>query len=411
MAETTSLPADADHDILRPDRVADPFPYFAHMRDNDPVHWNPQYRAWFAYRHADVIKALRDPALSSDRVRPIYESKLSAQEQAERKPTFDILGDWMVFLDPPEHTRLRKLVLPAFSAGSVERMRPRVESVVKSTVDALADRSRFDLVTDFAYPIPAVVIAELMGVPPADRDLFKAWSDQILVLVFGAAGNAERRSEAQRGLVELADYLRGLVARFRADPGDNLISRMLNSTETDPPLTDDELVATCVLLVFGGHETTTNLIANGFRSLCRNPGQLARLRAEPDLMRKAVEELLRYDGPSKMEVRRVAADTELGGRTLRPGEQVYLVQASANRDADAFERADELILDRTPNRHVSFGFGIHHCIGNFLARLEASVALGTLIRNVPELELDPDVPESWHATLISRGMHHLGVRR
>lgn len=392
-----------DHDILRPDRVEDPYGYFAHMRANDPVHWNEHYRAWFVYRYDDVMSALRNPALSSDRVRPIFETKLSAQQQRERKPTFDILGNWMVFMDPPEHTRLRKMVMPAFAPKAVAAMRPRVEEVVRQTLDEVAGRTELDLVTDVAYPIPAVVIAELMGVPSRDRDLFKQWSDQILILIFGAQGVAGRRAEAQRGLTDLRDYLRGLIDRFRREPSDNLISALINA-EGDDPLTDDEIVSTCVLLVFGGHETTTNLIANGTRVLLEHPDQLARVRADRTLIKPAIEELLRFDGPSKMEMRRVIEPVKLGGQVLRPDDQVYLVQGSANRDDRIFDAPDTVDITRTPNRHVGFGFGLHHCLGNFLARLEASVAIEAIIDRMPGVTASGSEPTHWHPTLISRGM-------
>jgi cytochrome P450 len=401
--------ASVDDDILRPDRLADPYPYFAAVLADEPVRWNERYRAWFVHKHADVLWALRDPSFSSDRVRPVYEQRLSEAQRAERAPTFDVLGHWMVFMDPPRHTRIRKLVMPAFSPKAVASWRPRVEQVVAETVAGLAGVGEFDLVRDLAYPIPAVVIAELLGVPVEDRDRFKHWSDDILVLVFGAEGEGHRE-RAQRGLVELTGYLRELIARYRAEPGDNLISRLVRSTAADPPLTEDELVATCALLVFGGHETTTNLIANGIRALLEHPAQLALLREDPARIGTAVEELLRFDGPSRMEVRRLVADVELRGRTMRAGDTVYLVQSAANRDPEVFDRPDTLDILREPNRHVGFGFGLHHCLGNFLARLEATVAIGAVVREMPTLAAGPTAP-TFHPTLISRGMSTFPVTR
>ena len=399
---------DAD-DILREDRLADPYPFFSALREAEPVRWNERHRAWFVHRYDDLVWALRHPGFSSDRIRPVWEHGLSEEQRAMRKPTFDILLDWMVFLDPPEHTRLRKLAMPAFSSASVNAMEPAVRGVVEGAIDAVADRDSFDLVTDLAYPIPASVIAELMGVPAEDRDLFKSWSDDILVLVFGAEGNRDRHQRAQQGLVELTDYLRGLVRRYRVAPGDNVITQLLASRELDPPLTEDEIVSTCALLIFGGHETTTNLIANGARVLMAHPEQLSALRANPGLVKSAVEELLRYDGPSKMEMRRMVDDVELRGHTLRRGDAVYLVQAAANRDPDAFDRPDTLELERKPNRHVGFGHGVHHCLGSFLARLEGSLALEALVRRLPGLV--PGGDPAWHATLISRGMTTFPVRK
>lgn len=398
-----------DDDILAGDRLADPYPYFATMLEHDPVHWNAKYRAWFLHRHEDVQWALRHPAFSSDRVRPVYERHLSPEQRHQRQPSFDVLQHWMVFLDPPEHTRLRKLVMPAFSPKAVARLQPRVEQVVRETLATLGDRDRFDFVRDFAYPIPAIVIAEMLGVPACDRDRFKMWSDDILTLVFGAEGDAGRRDRAQRGLVELTDYLRALITEIRRAPRDDLISGLVTVHEVDPPLSDQEIISTCALLVFGGHETTTNLLANGVRQLLLHPDQWRLLRDEPNRIGTAVEELLRYDGPSRLEARMLVEDVELRGKTLRAGQSVFLVQSAANRDPDVFEHPHGLDITRQKNPHVGFGFGVHHCLGNFLARLEAKVTIPAVIAQLPDLALDG--AEEWHPTMMSRGMKSMPVRR
>ena len=219
----------------------------------------------------------------------------------------------MVFNDPPQHTRLRRLVSYAFTPRAVERLRPRVESLVDELIDGLLPVGEADLIRDFAYPIPAVIIAEMLGAPPEDRDRFKEWSDDIMTLVFGAEGVPGRREHAQDGLLQLAEYLNDLVRKFRADPADNLISALAHARENDDSLTDEEIVSTCTLLLFGGHETTTNLIGNGTRSLLLHPDQLHELVDDPEVLPSAIEELLRFDGPSKMEVRRAAAEIELRG--------------------------------------------------------------------------------------------------
>ncbi|WP_233520366.1 cytochrome P450 [Prauserella sp. PE36] len=404
MVETLEL-----DDMLGGERLADPYPYFAHMLAEHPVHWNERYQAWFLHRHEDVLWALRNPAFSSDRVRPVYETHLSEEKRAARAPTFEVLRHWMVFLDPPEHTRLRKLVMPAFSPKRVATWRPRVEQVVQETLAGLRDRERFDFVADFAYPIPAIVVAELIGVPAQDRDLFKKWSDDILTLVFGAQGEPGRRELAQQGLVELTGYLSDLVAKIRRDPGDDVISSLVTAHDVEPPLDDREIIATCALLVFGGHETTTNLIANGTRQLLRHPEQWNLLRDEPERITTAVEELLRFDGPSRLEQRLLAEDLELRGKTLRKGDNVFLVQSAANRDPEVFDRPHELDITRQRNNHVAFGFGVHHCLGNFLARLEAQVAIPAVLDALPDLALDG--PEEWHTTMMSRGMKRMPVRR
>lgn len=409
VAETPTAVVEPDDDMLGGERLADPYPYFAAMLEQDPVHWNEKYRAWFLHKHADVLWALRNPAFSSDRVVPVFEKHLSPEKRAARKPTLDVLRHWMVFLDPPDHTRLRKLVMPAFSPKAVARMRPRVEEVVRDTLAELDGKETFDFVRDFAYPIPAIVVAELIGVPVEDRDKFKKWSDDILTLVFGAQGQADRRELAQQGLIELTDYLRDLIARIRLDPGDDIISSLVRAGDVEPPLTDDEIVSTCALLVFGGHETTTNLIANGTRQLLLHPEQWELLRTRPDLIGQAVEELLRFDGPSRLEARLLVEDVELRGKTLRAGESVYLVQSAANRDPEVFDHPHTLDITRRKNAHVGFGFGVHHCLGNFLARLEANVAFTAVLDAMPDLALNG--PETWHPTMMSRGMRTMPVKR
>lgn len=404
----TTRTTDLDDDILTPERVIDPYPFFAELRTTDPVHWSDRYRAWFITPWADVYEALRDPRFSSDRVKPVFDTKLSDEQRAARKPTFDILQHWMVFNDPPDHTRLRKLVNRAFTPRAIELLRPRIKEVVDQQLESMREQGSMDLIGDFAFPIPAVVIAEMMGVPAAERDLFKGWSDAIMALVFGAADTPGRRESAQRGLLELAAYLHDLVGQFRRSPGPNLISDLLGSQEADDRLSDDEIVSTCTLVLFGGHETTTNLIGNGIRSLLRFPDQLDRLVADPELLAPGIEELLRFDGPSKMEVRMAMAPIEMRDQTIAAGDQVYFIQSAANRDPGEFDDPDELDLGRSPNRHCGFGFGIHYCLGAPIARVEGSIAIDALIRGLPGLRVGPE-PEVWHPTLISRGMQSFTV--
>ncbi|MGV0838249.1 cytochrome P450 [Mycolicibacterium thermoresistibile] len=394
-------------DVLSDENVTDPYPFFELMRNEHPAHYSEKYRAWFLYRHADVLAALRSPAFSSDRVMPFYRS-LPPEQQEIRKPTFDILQHWMVFLDPPNHTRLRKLVMPAFTPKAAARLRDRIQTVVDEAIDAVRDRERFDFVREFAYPVPAIVIAEMLGIPREDRDRFKEWSDHILTLVFGAKGAPDRAERAQQALVQLADYLREHIRMVRKRPADDIIGSLVRTDQADPPLSDEELIATCVLLIFGGHETTTNLLANGTRALLVND-QWHTLRDDPDRVRTAVEELLRYDGPSKMIQRRLDDDVELHGQTMQRGQQVYLVQSSANRDPRAFDHPDTLDLSRAPNAHVTFGFGLHHCLGNFLARIEGQVVFETVTRELPGLARADGGREEWVPTLISRGMHVFDV--
>lgn len=401
---------DGDDDPLSPAHLADPYPLFNYLRAHDPVHWNERYRAWFVHRHDDVIHALRHPEdFSSDRVWPVFDRKLTPAEQEARRPSYDILGEWLVFRDPPDHTRLRRLVAREFSPRSVERWRPRVEAVVADLIDDLADRKEMDVIRDFGFPIPAVVIAEMLGVPPADRDLFKAWSDDLMTVVFGARGQEDRRARAQESLLDMSAYLNDLVIGYRKRPDDNLMSGLIAAQDEDGDvLSDDEIIANCILFLFGGHETTTNLIGNGLRLLMLHPAALERLRAEPNTMKQAIEELLRYDGPSKMEIRIASRESELGGKQIRAGDMVHLVQSAANRDPEVFHDPDVLDLERDVTGHIAFGFGAHYCLGAPLARLEGSVALSALIRHLSDFEFNG--AEEWVPTMVSRGMRSFPVR-
>ncbi|HAD74617.1 MAG TPA: cytochrome P450 [Gemmatimonadetes bacterium] len=378
------------------------------MREQDPVHWNEKYRAWFIHRYDDVTDALRDSRFSSARIQPALD-RLSPEQRDERRPTYDILMDWLVFRDPPDHTRLRKLVSRAFTPRAVESWRSRANQVVDQTLRELADKSSVDLITDFAYPIPAVVIAEIMGVPPNDRDTFKEWSDSVMVLVFGARGLEDRRLKAQHGLMELASYLGDLVEFHRTHSGENIIGDLIAAQEGDDRLSDQEIVANLVLFLFGGHETTTNLIGNGVNALLGNPEQLEKYRQNPDgLTKPMVEEVLRYDGPSKMEVRTISEDLSMRGQTLRRGDMAYLVQHAANRDPGQFHNPDLFDIEREPNHHIGFGFGIHFCLGAALARLEGSIALERLLTCYPQLVPDRKDPH-WIPTMLSRGMESFPV--
>ncbi|NMO88268.1 cytochrome P450 [Actinomycetospora sp. TBRC 11914] len=397
-------------DLLEPSAVADPYPLLNRLRAESPVVWAEKQRAFLVLRHDDLTAALGDPRLSSDRVRPIYEKKLTPQQREERAPTYDLLEHWMVFNDPPNHTRLRKLVRAAFTVKAVRRLEPRVVAIVDELLDGLDDRrgDEVDLITEFSYLIPAAVIAEMMGVPRADVPRFKDWSDSVMTIVFGVAREPGVLAAAQQGLVELRDYLTDLARHYREHPAPNLVSDLAAAVDDDDRLTLDEIVATCVLLLFGGHETTTNLIGNGSRALLRHPDQRSWFLEHPDQVGAAVEELLRYDGPSKLEVRRCVETHERRGVTIPAEAQVYLVQLAANRDPEAFADPDRLDLARTDGRHVTFGHGIHYCLGAPIARLEGTIALERLHRRFPTMAEGPTDPV-WHPTLVSRGMSSFPV--
>jgi cytochrome P450 len=406
MSEISSI------DLLAPELVADPYPALARLRAESPVCWNERHGAWLVTRFDDVSAGFRDPRLSSDRVGSFLPERPAARrEDPEDDPTARILSNWMEFKDPPDHTRLRRLVQKAFTPRTVESLRPRIEEIVEELLCDLAGAGRADFVRSFAYPLPATVIAEMLGVPVQDRDLFKGWSDDILGLVFGA-GASDRHARARRGFGELEAYiderLRRARARTREQRSDDLLSALAAAEEQGDVLSRDEVIGTCVLLLFGGHETTTNLLGTSLWLLHRHPEVRERLQREPGLFPQAIEEFLRFDGPSKMMVRWPIEDLELRGRKIRRGERVFLMQNAANRDPEAFPEPDRLELARRANAHLGFGFGIHYCLGAPLARLEAQLALPALLRRFPELRVETDTPE-WNPTLLSRGLRALPI--
>src|SRR4051794_995868 len=399
-----------DDDLLTPQATADPYPLFDRLREHDPVHWSEGQRAWLLTRYDDVVAALADKALSNDRIRPVRAARQARGGSAGAADrVLELMGEWMVVTDPPAHTRLRKLAAGAFRSQRVSRMGERITALVDELLDGFTGG---DLIAGVAYPLPATVIGAMLGAPPADRDRFREWSDELALVAFGTGGSAraERHERALSGLREMDGYFRELIARRRVEPGDDMLSAMMAPADGavgGDRLTDDELSAMCALLLFAGHETTTNSIANAVLALLQRPAELARLRAEPALLAPAVEELLRFDGPIKVIIRWVVAGTEIRGRRIEPGQRVHLVLSAANRDPAKF--ADPAVVDlaRSPNPHVAFGKGIHACIGAQLARMETRIAVGRIVERLPGLGLAGD--PVWKPTVASRALERLDV--
>ena len=405
----TDITHQFEENLLCDEAVRDPHAYFRRLRELDPVHWNPRHKAWVVTRYDDVARALRSSVLTAERITPFTEAVTRAAASDDVDATFAILKEWLVFRDPPEHTRLRRLVARAFTPTVVKARMQEITETITGLVEDLRDHDAVDLIHEFAFPLPAVVIAQMLGVPPEDRNLFKEWSDQLTSLVFGAYGQEDRFESAARGMIELRDYLLGLIAHYEQHPGENLISVLLEH-EGDDGLSREELVATCTLLLFGGHETTTNLIGNGMLALLSHREQLALLKAQPELIGPAIEEILRYNGPARATVRLVKDDHEMGGRSLRAGERVFLVNLSANRDPEVFAEPDALDIQRNPGNHLGFGVGIHYCLGAPLARLEGQLAISGLLNAFPNIDLAADPATlDWHGTMLSRGLVHLPV--
>ena len=400
-------------DLGKPATNANPFPEFARLRAEDPVHWSPAMKAWIITRHADVKQvALNNRQISADRLTPFFKTNPEYQ-RGSIDSLVRYLNHWMVFRDPPDHTRLRRLFNKAFTPTSVSNLRPSIESIVAHLIDGMEAKARrgetVDYIADFAYPLPASVIMDLLGVPRADLEHVKLWSDDIALFIGTAqvAGNKYLRAES--GAKAMSDYFRTLVEARTAKPHDDMISHLVLARDDRDALTTDEIIGTCILLLFAGHETTTNLIGNGFLYSMRHREQWERLVADPSLAGSAVEEYLRYDGPSGALARVAAADLELGGKTIRKGQRLFAFMNSANRDPEAFADPDRFDIGREPNVHLTFGHGIHFCLGAPLARLEAQIAATRLAERLPDVRLSGGDPE-WHDSLILRGVKRLPLQ-
>ncbi|OLB94912.1 MAG: hypothetical protein AUH30_16620 [Candidatus Rokubacteria bacterium 13_1_40CM_68_15] len=395
------------YDPSRPDVIADPYPAFRLLQAQDPAHWSGILRGWVVTRYADVKTALHDRRLSSDRITPFV-----AHESVRGCPHVQelgrIAGRWVVFNDPPAHTRLRGLINTVFTSRAVERLRPRIHEIVDELLAQVTDRGTMDVIGDFAYRLPVIVIAEMLGVPPEGREQMKAWSDELALFIGSALGTPDKYERAARGMADMCTYFREVVGARRRQPREDLISALVDAEQQGGQLSEEELVATCVLLLFAGHETTTNLIGNGLLSLLRHPDALAALRADPSLIGPAVEELLRYDGPTQAQVRVALDDIVLHGKTIRAGDRVFVMVNAANRDPARFDEPDRLDLTRADNAHVAFGYGAHFCVGAPLARLEGQVAIAAAVRRLPGLALAPG-ELTWLPSMVFRGVRSLPV--
>jgi cytochrome P450 len=397
-----------EDDVLAPDVVRDPYGYFNALREREPVYWNDSLGAWVLTAYDDVMGAFRDPRLSADRITPYYERKLTGPNGEVHRFTYETLSRWMVFVDPPEHTRLRKLVDHAFRPKAIERMRQNVGTLVEELVDGLKQKREFDFVEDFAYPLPVLVISEMLGIPREDRDQIKHWSDAIMMLVFGALDVKDRHERARLAFTDMSAYLADILRERRKHPGVDLLSVLLAAEERGDALSEKEVIATCILLLFGGHETTTNLLANGLRALLLHD-QWNLLGEQPELMPQAIEEILRWDGPSKAMWRIAKEDVSYGDKLIPSGAKLLLVQVSANRDPRKFARADAFDITREKTQHCGFGYAVHYCIGAPIARLEGSLSFKLLYAALPGLQLASDAWE-WQPTVLNRSLKTLPVR-
>ncbi len=394
--------ADVQFNPMDPEFVADPYPMYQRLQADDPVHHSP-LGFWVLTRYADVIASLRDPRLIKEPIAAFVAARFGMQVPPG-------LGLSMLDRDPPDHTRLRGLVSKAFTPKALERLRPDIQRIVDGLLDAVDGHGEMDLIDEFAYPLPVNVICDMLGVPVKDHERFKQWGLDIArgldAIMLPPESEVAQRSMAGRRA--LAAYFRELIAQRRASPRDDMLSALIAAEEAGDKLNEDELLATCILLLVAGHETTVNLIGNGTLALLRHPAELRRLRDDPRIIGTAVEELLRFDGPVQRTARIPSEDIVIGGRTIPKGEMVMPFLGAADRDAAQFPDPQRLDLTRADNRHIAFGMGIHFCLGAPLARMEGQIAINTLLQRLPKLALATDKPE-FRQSLTLRGLQSLPV--
>jgi cytochrome P450 len=390
---------------LSPDFIRDPYPHYDRLRTIDPIHVTP-FGNFLASRHAEVSLVMRDKRFGKDYVE---RSKRRYGPQIMDEPVFRSMSHWMLQSDPPDHTRLRGLVVKAFTARRVEDMRPRIQEIVDQAIDAVIDRGRMDLIEDFAFRLPVTIICDMLGIPEDHREVFYNSSRDGGRLLDPVPLTPEEIAKANAGNMMAQMYFQQLFELRRKNPGDDLTTQLVQAEEDGNKLTNEELTANIILLFGAGHETTVNLIGNGLLALHRNPDQLALLKARPELMVGAIEEFLRFDSSVQMTGRVTLEDIEdLGGKKIPKGETVLCLLGSANRDPAVYpDRPDQLDVTRPNVKPLSFGGGIHFCLGAQLARIEAEIAIATLLRRLPDLRIDDVENPEWRSTFVLRGLKHL----
>ena len=387
-----------------------PYPVLAELRARDPVHWSPALKGWVLTRHADVQRVLKAEEMSADKITPFY-AALPSETKAKIESLMRYLGTWLPFRDPPDHTRLRLLIARAFTPKALASIKPNIEAITTLLLDRMHGRDEVDLVAEFANPLPAYVIMDMLGVPRAMLPEMKSWSDDIRLFIGTARGVPDKYERVRRGTEAMAAAFRTLVAERRVALKDDILSTLVAANEADVGrLSDDDLIATSILFLFAGHETTTSLIAMSSMALMDVPDlrqQFAKLQTTG--VQTAVEEFLRFDGPTPVMMRIALRDDEIDGRAIKKGDRVWTMIGGANRDPAEFKDPDTIDLKRYPNRHVTFGFGPHFCLGAPLARLEAQIALPALHRRYPTMART-SVDIAWADGLGLRGPEQLPVR-
>ena len=392
---------------LTPEFLENPYPTFQALREHDPVHWNPLSLIWIATRYDDIMAIIQDRRFSSTPASP--DMKLADSSLGEVKDMQAVglyLSMFMQGMDPPLHTRQRQLIHKAFTARMIERMRERAQALVDEYLDRVQKKGHFDLIADLAYPLPSTIIFELLGIPLDLREPIKTSSEAIASFVGMVPPTSEQLQHMAGSLHRVADQLRPIIAERREDPKNDLLSLMVQAEENGERLSEQELIILITMLLFAGHETTTNLIGNGVLALLRHPDQFALLKSDPSLIPQAVEEMLRYDPPVQMVARFLTEDVEFGGKAMQKGQRILIGLAASGRDPEHFAGADRFDITRKPERTLSFGYGIHFCLGAPLARLESQIALTELVKRLPNLRLASNHVE-WRPSITMRGLKSL----
>lgn len=397
-------PASLYH-LLDPEVLADPYPLYRRLREEAPVHWDPYLHAWVVTRYADVVEVLH----RFQAARTPAPDRLAALGMDALTPIAAVMVRQMLFLDPPEHGRVRRLAAEAFTPRRVAALREHIRHICEELVDGLVSGGRVDVMAELANPLPAIVTAEMLGVPTSDHELLKSWSEDFAEMLGNFQHNPGRAKKVLRSVEEMVAYFRAALIADASRPTAGLINALATAEVDGDRLTEEEIVANVIVTMVGGQETTTNLIGNGLLTLLRQPDQLERLRSDSELKASAVEELLRYESPSQHTARLAPAGAVLGGSEIPEGAAVIAVMGAANRDPERFRDPDRLDLSREDNRHLAFGWASHFCFGAPLARIEAQIAFETLLARFSELSLAPDEPIHWRPNLGLRGLTELHV--
>lgn len=398
-----------DFDPFDPNFIMNPYPTFERLRQEVPIFWHESGQMWYAMNHEDVSALLRDRRLGRSILHVLSREEVGLPEPNPAYAPFYKLSDNSMFdKEPPDHTRLRSLVHKVFTPRRVESLRGQIEKVTNELLDQVEGQGHLDLLEDYATPLPVTVIAEMLGIPEADRHLLRPWS-QSIVAMYELDHTPEQAERAIQAATDFSDYLRDLAAERRENPQDDLITALVQVEDGGDKLSVDELISTCVLLLNAGHEATVNVVGNGMLALLRHPEEKERLLQNPELFNSAIEEMMRYDSPLQLFRRWILEDVEYKGHQFKQGQEIALLFGAANRDPNRFENADQFDITRNPNPHITFGGGVHYCLGAPLARLELQVAIPTLLKRFPNLHILGDEPQFRNAFVI-RGLEafHVG---